>query len=118
MYQKSNERMSAQKQPAVNIIIYFICTSYCQLDKCWIHEKLADWSESMHSQLRVLSQFSAGCQFSKNFLWVFPGGGYPYNGPYEEAPTERGTFFRLQAYESVVEAYESVGKSVMVFERT
>ena len=25
----------------------------------------------------------------------------PYNGPYGEAPSERGTFFRLQVYEIV-----------------
>ena len=29
------------------------------------------------------------------------GGGTPYNGLYEEATPERGTFFRLQVYERV-----------------
>ena len=29
------------------------------------------------------------------------GGGTPYNGPYREAPPERGTFFRLEAYKRV-----------------
>ena len=48
----------------------------------------------------------------------------PYNGLYEEAPPERGTFFRLPVYErvgiSLVEVYEKVGKSVIfnwVYER-
>ena len=49
-----------------------------------------------------------------------PGGGErgtPYNGLLGEAPPERGTFSRPQIYERVaillVEAYESVGKSVI-----
>ena len=49
---------------------------------------------------------------------IFPGGGgrgTPYNGPYGEAPPERGTFFTLQVYERVrisrVEVYERVSKS-------
>ena len=29
------------------------------------------------------------------------GGGTPYNGLYGEAPSERGTFFRLQVYKRV-----------------
>ena len=37
------------------------------------------------------------------------GGGTPYNGPYGEAPPERGTFFSLQVYKrvgiSLVEIY-------------
>ena len=45
------------------------------------------------------------------------GGGTPYNGLYEEAPPERGTFIRPQVYERVgillVEVYERVEKSVM-----
>ena len=45
------------------------------------------------------------------------GGVTPYNGPYGEAPPERGTFFRLQVYErvgiSLVEVYEMVGTSVI-----
>ena len=45
------------------------------------------------------------------------GGGTPYNGLYEEAPPERGTFFRLQVYKRVgisqVEVYKRVGKSVI-----
>ena len=45
------------------------------------------------------------------------GGGTPYNGPYGEAPPERGTFFRPQVYEGVgillVEVYERVGRSVI-----
>ena len=44
-------------------------------------------------------------------------GGTPYNSLYGEAPPERGTFFRLQAYKRVgisqVEVYERVGKSVI-----
>ena len=44
-------------------------------------------------------------------------GGTPYNGLYEEAPPERGTFIRPQVYERVgillVEVYERVEKSVM-----
>ena len=44
-------------------------------------------------------------------------GGSPYNGLYGEAPAERGTFVRLQVYETVgillVEVYERVGKSVI-----
>ena len=43
--------------------------------------------------------------------------GTSYNGPYGEAPPERGIFFRLQVYEivgiSLVEVYKRVGKSVM-----
>ena len=38
-----------------------------------------------------------------------PPGGTPYNGLYGEAPSERGTFFKLQVYErvgiSLVEVY-------------
>ena len=50
--------------------------------------------------------------------WLHPGGGgTPYNGLYGEAPPERGTFFRLQAYDRVgisrAEVYERVGKSVI-----
>ena len=45
------------------------------------------------------------------------GGGTPYNGLYEEAPPERGTFFRLLGYKRVgisqVEVYKMVGKSVI-----
>ena len=45
------------------------------------------------------------------------GGGTPYNSLYEEAPPERGKFFRLQVYEWVgillVEVYERVGTSVI-----
>ena len=45
------------------------------------------------------------------------GGGGPNNGLYGEAPPERGTFQRLQVYESVrillVEVYERVGTSVI-----
>ena len=45
------------------------------------------------------------------------GGGTPYNSLYEEAPPERGKFFRLQVYERVgillVEVYERVGTSVI-----
>ena len=45
------------------------------------------------------------------------GGGTPYNGLYEEATPERGTFFRLRVYErvgiSLVEVYRRVGKSVI-----
>ena len=42
--------------------------------------------------------------------------GTSYNGPYEEAPHGRGTFYnRLQVYEiSVFEVYERVGKSVIL----
>ena len=40
----------------------------------------------------------------------------PYNGLYEEAPPERGTFFSLQVNEmvgiSLVEVYEWLGKYV------
>ena len=46
------------------------------------------------------------------------GEGTPYNGLYEEAPPERGTFFRLQVYKMVgilqVEVYKRVGKSVIL----
>ena len=50
-------------------------------------------------------------------------GGNPYDGPYGEAPPERGIFFRLQVYERVgillVEVYKRGGKSVIwVCERT
>ena len=45
------------------------------------------------------------------------GGGAPYDGLYEEAPPDRGTFFTLQVHERVeillVEVYETVGKSVI-----
>ena len=45
------------------------------------------------------------------------GVGTPYNGLYGEAPPERGTFFRLQAYKKVgisqVEVYKRVGKSII-----
>ena len=45
------------------------------------------------------------------------GTGTPCNGPYKEAPAERGTFFRLKLYKRVgildVEVYERVGKSVV-----
>ena len=44
-------------------------------------------------------------------------GNTPYNGLYEEAPPERGTFSRLQVYErvgiSLVDVYKRVGKSVI-----
>ena len=45
------------------------------------------------------------------------GGGIPYNGLSGEAPSERGTFFRLQVHErveiSLVEVYKRVGESVI-----
>ena len=45
------------------------------------------------------------------------GGGTPFRVLYEEALSERGTFFRLQVYERVgillVEVFKSVGKSVI-----
>ena len=48
-----------------------------------------------------------------------PRGSTPYNGLYEEAPVEMGTFLRLQVYErvriSLVEVYERVEKSVISF---
>ena len=46
-----------------------------------------------------------------------PGGILPNNGQQGEAPSERGTIFRLQVYEMVgillLEVYESVAKSVI-----
>ena len=46
------------------------------------------------------------------------GGGAPYNGPYMEAPPERGTFFKLQVYErvgiSLLGVYVRVGKSFIL----
>ena len=43
--------------------------------------------------------------------------GTPYNGLYGEAPPERGTYFRLQAYKRVgisqVAVYKRLGKSVV-----
>ena len=40
--------------------------------------------------------------------------GTPYNGLYEEAPPERGTFFTLQVYDRVgISRVERVGKSVI-----
>ena len=46
-----------------------------------------------------------------------PGGVTPYNGLYEEAPPDRGTFFSLQVYKRVgisqVEVYKKVRKSVI-----
>ena len=49
---------------------------------------------------------------------VCPGGVLPIiNGLYEEAPPERGTFFRFQVYKKVgisqVGVYKRVGKSVI-----
>ena len=45
------------------------------------------------------------------------GGVTPYNGLYGEAPSERGTFFRLQVYKRVgisqVEVHKRVGKSII-----
>ena len=45
------------------------------------------------------------------------GGVTPNNGLYGEAPPEKSTLFRLQAYERVqilqVEVYERIGKSVI-----
>ena len=45
------------------------------------------------------------------------GVGTPYKGLYGEAPTERGTFFRLKVYKRVgiskVEVYKRVWKSVI-----
>ena len=54
--------------------------------------------------------------------WVGGGEGESYDGLYDEAPPERGTFPRLQVNHrvgvSLVEVYERVGKSViMVCER-
>ena len=47
---------------------------------------------------------------------VSGGGGTPYDGLYEEAPPERGSFLRLHVYESagisLVEVCGKVGKSV------
>ena len=44
--------------------------------------------------------------------------GTSYNGPYGEAPPERGIFFRLRVYErvviSLVEVYKKEGKYVFV----
>ena len=41
------------------------------------------------------------------------GGGGFYDGLYGEAPSERGTFFRLQVYEMVGVLLVRVGKSVI-----
>ena len=45
------------------------------------------------------------------------GVGATYNGLYGEAPPERDTFFRLQAYKRIgisqVEVYKRVGKSLV-----
>ena len=47
-------------------------------------------------------------------LWTEGPGDTPYDGLYEEAPPERGIFFRLQVYDkvgiSLVEVYKRVGK--------
>ena len=44
-------------------------------------------------------------------------GGTPYNGLYGEAPSETGTFIKLQVYERLgillIELYERVGKYVI-----
>ena len=43
-----------------------------------------------------------------------PGGGVtPYNGVYREAPPERGSFFRLQAYKRVGISKAEVHKRVV-----
>ena len=56
------------------------------------------------------------CHLCFQFL-TSPQGVPPYNGPYGEAPPEKGTLFKLQVYErkgiSVAELYERVGKSVV-----
>ena len=43
------------------------------------------------------------------------GGGTPYNGPYWEAPPERGTLFKLEVYKRVgisrVEVLKKAGKN-------
>ena len=48
-----------------------------------------------------------------------PRGNTPYNGLYDEAPAEMGTFLRLKVYErvriSLVGVYERVEKSVISF---
>ena len=55
--------------------------------------------------------------YNDNDQQIWAGWGTPYDGPYGEDPSERGIFFRLQAYEkvgiSLVEVYKSVGKSVI-----
>ena len=44
-----------------------------------------------------------------------PPGGPPYNGPYGEAPPERGTIFRLEVYKKVgisrAEVWKRAGKT-------
>ena len=46
-------------------------------------------------------------------------GGTPYNGQNGEAPSERDTFFSIQAYErvgiSVAEVFNRAGKSVFLY---
>ena len=53
----------------------------------------------------------------ENAQALAPGGATPYNGPYGEAPPERGTFFTRQVYKSVeisqAVVYKRVGKSVI-----
>ena len=48
---------------------------------------------------------------------LFSGRGTPYDGLYRQAPSERGTFYKLQVYERVgillVEVYERVGESAI-----
>ena len=56
--------------------------------------------------------------YSRTDITISVPGGTSYNGLYGEAPSERGTVFRLQLDEmvgisSLVELYESVGKSVI-----
>ena len=52
-----------------------------------------------------------------NFV-THPGGASGYNGPYREAPPERGSFSRLEVYErvgiSLVEVYET-GRKICHF---
>ena len=48
--------------------------------------------------------------YNDNDQHIWARWGTPYDGPYREAPSERGIFFRLQVYEKVGISLDEVYK--------
>ena len=76
--------------------------------------------KSVHRRVHKIKVFILEVIYgARNGLLValFIPGGTPHNGLYEQAPCERGTFFRFQVYTrveiSLAEVYETVGKCVI-----
>ena len=76
------------------ILIVFLLISMFQINYCCGCFQNADRFSKKDNELQWAACVSQSVQETRRVK--DPGGVTPYNGLYGEAPSERGTFFRLQ----------------------